>query len=1102
MDGARLADAWTAFFAELETTYVALITISALFASRDCEATIKNLRSGVERFTQKPLNKTALEVLRDVYANSIILQGDGDACVVTLRCLGAVHAQAAEQTQQPLVPPSGRALMARRGYHQPPPSIGELPALIAAEKTKLRDAMTRYQKKRGANRPPPLLRPLSAAEKAAEKAAAASAAASSSAASSGAAVKVEEDDEAADDLPWSEGEAVDATNICSYLRAQEDYKDQIVHTAVTLPREGTKVSLADLLSQGTTPLCKPIEKALHAKGITSLFQHQSDALSATGDVIIATPTSSGKSLTYTIPAVRAVIDSPYARSLLLFPTKALAQDQLGSLTAFADSVFEHVGRGANQGILYAATLDGDTPQADRKQLARRAHVVLANPDILHAYVLPKHTEWREMLSNLKVIAIDEAHAYHGVFGTHVALVLRRLLRLCAKYGATPRVICCSATIANPKEHMANLTGIPYSNLTVVTEDGAPSGRRTLCLWNPPQLEPSKLIEWHEKLPPGAVKRRASSLNQASTLLSIMLTNGLRTIAFCRTRAVAERLFERAREKLPPSLRGKLACYRAGYLVEQRRETERKLFGGELLGVVATNALELGVDIGGLDCTIHLGYPGSTASLSQQSGRAGRGGRDSIAILIGSDNPMEQYLMAHPQALLTRPLERTVINPVNPIALKQHLLSAAYEAPLKLPQEGAAAAADDAAVAVEPEPCLGKWSEWRDAAQAGLSAGQLKERTRGQLDCVAGLTPHTGLSLRDIDTTRIRLIVIPPDGAYGTMPHAKEEEIESMEGDIAQLRVYEGAVYLHQGASYLVEELNLQQCVAKLRRKDLGYYTEPRDHTRVYILGRGTDPYDVFGCHSYAGPMRVSKSVYGYRMLNKATGKLMPYGLVEVEKPLPPMEYDTRGIWLDLPSALRDALHKRGEAYARGGLHALEHLAISLAPLCATCEPTDLGCQCTRRPGDEHGERFLLFERRRGGVGVADALPEGMPRLLQACQARLDECDCESGCLACVHMSGCGEYNEGLDKSAARTILKWLVQGEMPQECTACDDVVVAKEEDEVKVEEQQPASKRARTEPPGSAGGASSSSAVSTIDLVSEEDGEEEEEWEEAVMVS
>ena len=254
----------------------------------------------------------------------------------------------------------------------------------------------------------------------------------------------------------------------------------------------------------------------------------------------------------------------------------------------------------------------------------------------------------------------------------------------------------------------------------------------------------------------------------------------------------------------------------------------------------------------------------------------------------------------------------------------------------------------------------------------------------------------------------------------------------MEGDIAQLRVYEGAVYLHQGASYLVEELNLQQCVAKLRRKDLGYYTEPRDHTRVYILGRGTDPYDVFGCHSYAGPMRVSKSVYGYRMLNKATGKLMPYGLVEAEKPLPPMEYDTRGIWLDLPSALRDALHKRGEAYARGGLHALEHLAISLAPLCATCEPTDLGCQCTRRPGDEHGERFLLFERRRGGVGVADALPEGMPRLLQACQARLDECDCESGCLACVHMSGCGEYNEGLDKSAARAILKWLVQGEMPQ----------------------------------------------------------------------
>ena len=469
----------------------------------------------------------------------------------------------------------------------------------------------------------------------------------------------------------------------------------------------------------------------------------------------------------------------------------------------------------------------------------------------------------------------------------------------------------------------------------------------------------------------------------------------------------------------------------------------------------------GVDIGGLDATIHLGYPGSTASLAQQAGRAGRGGRDAVALLVAADNPMEQHLMHTPRALLERPLERTIINPANAILLRQHLQAAAHEAPLRIPPDSLAAAdASSAAAATtsvpasvaataaappctlaapvdaaaldggpldgwsdEPEPYLGHWAAWRGAARLALDAGELRLQD-GHLHSVGGRTPHTAISLRDLSSKSVRLVVVPPEGNFGP-----EVDLETMEEGVAQLRVYEGAVYMHAGASYLVLELDLTARVARLQRTDVNYYTEPRDHTRVLILNR-SDPLSVFGAPAFRGPMRVSKNVYGHRQIAKVGGRLIE--VVDAERTYPPIEYDTRGVWLELPAALRDALHANGESYARGGLHALEHLAIGLSPLCATCEPADLGCQCTRRQGDEHQERLLLFERRRGGVGVADALQGDLSRLLQAAQARLETCECEGGCLGCVHMAGCGEYNEGLDKEAAKAILRWLIQGEVPK----------------------------------------------------------------------
>ena len=1022
---AAASDEWSRWADELEGFYVAMLTIGHLFVSRDVEVTLGALRVGVERFTQRPFDESTVRVLCSVHGEGLQMHGSGDALVIKLSCFtanGDGNAPSKKRTRagKPPAKSPTTVMQQRRPFAAKPTRVGALPPLIAAEKVKLREAISRYVTRHGASGsgPPLLHAPAVAAASTAATTASTAVTTAADAAGPSTALAV-----SADERPWSDGDAVDASNLCSFMRQQPGYRHQIVHCAVTPPRTGHVVPLASLPAGGT--ICPAIHKALAERGIPSLYSHQQEALDASGHVIVATSTSSGKSLVYSIPAVQAVIADQNARSLLLFPTKALAHDQLGSLRSLADAACPS---------LYAATLDGDTPRVDRAQLAARAHVLLANPDILHATVLPRHAEWSDLLRNLKVIAVDEAHAYHGTFGSHVALVLRRLRRLCHWYGSSPRIVCCSATIANPREHMANLTGISAGEITLVAADGSPAGLKTLCLWNPPRVNPSALINWHEKLPPGAVRRRTSTLAEASRLLSKMLEHNLRTIAFVRTRAVAERLFERTRELLRPELRPKLASYRAGYLKEERREIERRLFGGELMGVIATTALELGVDVGGLDASIHVGYPGSTASLAQQAGRAGRGGRDAVAVLIGADNPLEQHLMDNPHALISRNLEQTVINPTNPVVLRAHLRAAAHEAPLRLPgclpvgalesALSSVAAAEDSEAGgggesdgAEPEPFLGLWEDWRAAAQAALSAGELRMEDR-VLHAVG--TPQSAISLRDIDSHRVRLVVVPPQG--------REFDLETMDEKMAQLSVYTGAVFLHAGASYVVTELDWGAHIARLKREDTAYYTEPRDHTRVTIQHR-YDPIDVFGAPAYVGPMRISKHVYGYREMRKSDGQLQD--MCDLEQPLPPMEWETRGVWLELPSALRDALKERDEDYARGALHAIEHLAIGLAPLCVTCEPCDLACQCTRREGDEHSERLLIFERRRGGVGVADALQTQMPRLLQAAQSRIEGCDCEEGCLACIHMSGCGEYNEGLDKQGAITVLRWLISGEIP-----------------------------------------------------------------------
>ena len=1048
----------------------------------------------VENAARTRVDGTTLRVLSTIYGSFVKLEGQGadDNLVVRLSFEEATskkRSRGAEGSSGGSADPATTTIAIRqpRSFKSKPPKIAPLPAIVEKHRAALALALASFaQRSGGPSAAPPALLGGSGDGGSGDGGSGSGdggsgdggsgsggGGSSVSTANGGSAVVATDaavGSAASTDPSWEPGEPVTARSFCAYVRhpstAAEwgEYREQLVHVATTPPCGGQRVPVPDVA------LPPPIVTALSAKGIDSLYAHQAEALSAAeAHLMVATPTSSGKSLVYSVPAVAAVLRDPHARTIMLFPTKALAQDQLGSLSAFADVACP---------MLHAATLDGDTSRPDRLQIATRCHVVLTNPDLLHVTVLPKHAEWRELLANLQLIVVDEAHTYHGVFGSHVALVLRRLRRLAALYGASPRLICCSATLANPREHMCTLTGLDAADVRIIQCDAAPSGHRTIGLWNPPKLAPSALTAWHEKLPPGHAKRRASSLQEASTLLVMLITHGLRTIAFVRTRAVAERLYEATRDRLGDATRAGLAIYRAGYLKEKRREIERALFGGKLTAVVATTALELGVDVGTLDCTLHLGYPGSTASLAQQAGRAGRGGRDALALLVAADNPLEQHLMAAPRAMLERPLERTVLNPHNPFILRPHLAAAAHERPLRiLPRaqptpaaggEAAAASIDvkaEAAVEAvaaragdvcspceEPEPLLGRWAEWSRAAKVAVAAHELRV-IDDELHLLQGKVP-AAVSLRDIDSKRVRLVVTPrgqggssrarvaeassPGGLSGGLASSAsslldrpaEVELETMEEGVAQLRVYEGAVYLHAGASYTVHELDLSARVAWLHREDVNYYTEPRDHTRVAILRRLGER-DVYGCAAFHGPMRVSKHVYGYRKCARVGGRLLE--LVNAERAYPPMEYQTRGLWLDLPSALRDVLQARGVAYARGGLHALEHVLIGLAPLCATCEPTDLGCQCTRREGDEHAERLLLFERRRGGVGVADALLLELPRLLEAAAARLASCDCSDGCLSCVHMAGCGEYNEGLDKQAAKRILRWLLEGEWEDE---------------------------------------------------------------------
>ena len=712
---------------------------------------------------------------------------------------------------------------------------------------------------------------------------------------------------------------------------------------------------------------------LRLAGVERPWEHQVQAAELAhggSSVVVATGTASGKSLAYLLPVLTDLLGDDRAAALYLSPTKALATDQLRAVRAL------------NLVAVRAATYDGDTPREERDWVRRHGRLVLTNPDMLHRGVLPRHADWASFLRSLKYVVVDECHTYRGVFGSHVALVLRRLRRLCAKYGASPVFVLASATARDPEVAASRLTGLP---VVPVTDDASPRGTTEFALWEPP-LMPDYGGEH------GAPVRRSATA-ETGDLLADLVVEGARTLAFVRSRRGAESVAlsaRRAVEEAAPELVPRVAAYRGGYLPEERRELERRLQSGDLLGVAATNALELGVDVAGLDAVVLTGWPGTVASVWQQAGRAGRAGQDALAVFVARDDPLDTYLVHHPQALFGRPVEATVLDPGNPYVLGPHLGCAAVELPLTeadLPLFG-----DPDAVRL----LLG------DLVRRGL----LRSRPAGWFWTsrerpVADLRGGGGPPVRLVETGTGRLL--------GTVDASSSHS-----------QAHTGAVYLHQGETYVVERLDLEEAVALVRRDEPDHSTSAREITDIRIVeelrGRAYDGVRLSLC-----TVDVTSQVVAFLRKRVATGEV----LGEEPLDLPPRELRTRAVVYTVSAALLEQA-ELGWTDVPGAAHAAEHAAIGLLPLFATCDRWDIGGVSTALHEDTGEATVFVYDGHPGGAGFAERGYERAAAWLTATREAIASCECASGCPSCVQSPKCGNGNEPLDKAGAVRLLDAVI----------------------------------------------------------------------------
>ncbi|XP_043813361.1 uncharacterized ATP-dependent helicase YprA isoform X3 [Manihot esculenta] len=780
-----------------------------------------------------------------------------------------------------------------------------------------------------------------------------------------------------------------------HLREGTGSNGQMVHVEEISARKAIYVEIPLELSDN-------IKSALNCMGITKLYSHQAESIMSSlagKNVVVSTMTSSGKSLCYNVPVLEVLSQNLSSCALYLFPTKALAQDQLRALLAMTKGFDSTI----NMGIY-----DGDTSQTERPWLRTNARLLITNPDMLHISILPFHRQFGRFLSNLRFVVIDEAHAYRGAFGCHTALILRRLRRICSHvYGSDPSFIFSTATSANPREHCMELANL--STLELINNDGSPSSQKLFALWNPTSYPETV----SNKDGSDSANKRTSPISEVSYLFAEMVQHGLRCIAFCNSRKLTELVLSYTREILQNTashLVDLICAYRAGYAAEDRRKIERDFFCGKLCGIAATNALELGIDVGHIDATLHLGFPGSIASLWQQAGRSGRREKPSLAVYVAFDGPLDQYFMKFPKKLFSSPIECCHIDAQNQQVLEQQLTCAALEHPLSL---------------LYDEKYFG----------SGLSKSIMSLKNKGYLSTDSShdssvriwsyigheKMPSHGISIRAIESVR-----------YSVIDKKQNKVLEEIEESKAFFQVYEGAVYMHQGKTYLVEELNISEKIALCRRADLQYYTKTRDYTDIHVHG-GDIAYPArvsnnqpLKTTAQAGSCKVTTTWFGFYCIQRGTKKIID----RCDLSLPKYSYESQAVWIQVPQSVKNSVLKCFPF--REGLHAASHALLRLVPLYIRCNSSDLAPECPN-PYDTryYPERILVYDQHPGGTGVAMQIQPYFTELLYAALELLTSCRCSgiTGCPSCVQSMACHEFNEEIHKDAAILIIKGVLDAE-------------------------------------------------------------------------
>lgn len=772
----------------------------------------------------------------------------------------------------------------------------------------------------------------------------------------------------------------------------EEVRKRVVHVHLLEATAGRTGTISH-------PLPQPLEQALRRQGVGVLYSHQAQALEAVRrgeNVVVVSGTASGKTLCYNLPVLENILTNPYTTAFYLFPTKALARDQQEKLNNLG--LFPQVRFGV---------YDGDTPPQERTSIRRHAHIMLTNPDMLHVGILPNHSSWASFLRKLRYVVVDEMHAYRGVFGSHVALILRRLRRLADFYGARPQFILTSATVGNPQETAQVLTGVPC---TLIQEDGAPRPQRYFVLWNPPLLSEQTF-------------ERLSTNVESAALMAGLAEEGWSTLVFAKARGTTELILRYAWEMVDrrnPALKERLMSYRAGYTPEQRREIERRLFSGDLLGVVSTNALEWGVDVGGLDVVVMAGYPGSITSTWQQAGRAGRRGREALIVLVAQDDPLDQYLMRHPEYLFGQPVEKVRLNPMNPSILRAHLCCAAHEKPLET---------NDYTLFGDAETCMG-------AIVDLMNEGKLGAR-EGRWYYFGGGYPAADVSIRTASGEAVMIW----DAEKGT-------ELGRVEMERAYRAVHPGAIYLHQGESYFIESLDDDRRIAMASPVDVDYYTEPQLQVSLQVLHTSSTR-RAGAVEVGRGEVQVSEQVVGFRRRHLQSGSILDVQPLT----MPERFYNTKGCWLAFDMStfvqtanartrsredrmtLLDALAVLTRVADRSvlldtadwilALHGAEHALQAVVPLTCGCERMDVGSYFTWLYPAFGRSAIFLYDTTPGGTGISDGAYEEMEHLVEMAYALVGECPCVEGCPSCLHSPQCPIRNDALDKFWAVQLLEWL-----------------------------------------------------------------------------